>query len=82
MRTRTVSTACNLALLVLAANLTGCGTTWQQHQSAPQAVSTSPRLPAPDPRLMEPPPDSAELLRTVQGDISRWANSLQSSPSR
>ena len=82
MRTRTESTAYRLALLALVVNLTGCATTSPPLLSVPQAVSVSPRLPAPDPRLMEPPPDPQALLATVLDVISQWANSLPGSPSK
>ena len=81
MTIRNVSPHWKLATLALAASLSACATHSQPPASVP-ILSSGPSLPAPDPRLMEPPPSPSELSASAQSDVSRWADWLQGSQNK
>lgn len=65
--------AARAPLLLLVLTLTAC--------AAPQP-SLTPRLPPPDPRLMEPPPEPESFSRRVEQSLRDWATRLEGSPGR
>ena len=79
MTTRNGSAVWKLATLALGVSLLGCATPSQPPESV-SVISASPRLPAPDPRLMEAPPEPGTFSESVQRDLSRWADMLTGSP--
>jgi hypothetical protein len=64
-----------LALLVLTS--TGCAS---RSRPEPPAIVTGPRLPAPDPRLMDPIPDPESYSERVRASLRGWATTLEASP--
>ena len=66
-----------LLFVLLAPSLHGCGTPSPQ---PPSVLVSTPRLPPPDPRLMEPPPTPGSFSEHVRSDLSNWANRLTGSP--
>lgn len=76
MHTPPASKTLTLLSLLLAASLSACAPL----QPQPSVLVTSPRLPPPDPRLMEPPQTPGSYSESVERDLSTWADRLTGSP--